>query len=140
MPLAHILDLPPGVATFFVALFAFGVAHSLADFALQGEFLALAKNRHADAGKFFGEGGQPRWLWVQALTAHSLIHAGGVWLVTGSVFLGAVELVLHWFIDYAKNESWTSFSADQFLHFLCKVVYAAILATGAFPEIIRWTP
>ena len=94
MPLAHILYLPPGAATFFVALFALGVAHAMADFALQGEFLAVAKNRHADTAKFFGEKGQPRWLWVHALNAHSLIHAGGVWLVTGSLFLGAVELVL----------------------------------------------
>lgn len=128
------------MATFWVALFALGIAHALADFALQGEFLALAKNRHADSAKFFGENGQPRWLWVQALTAHSLIHAGGVWLVTGSVVLGAVELILHWFIDYAKNEGWTSFSADQFLHFLCKVAYAAILATGSFSCIIHWAP
>ena len=140
MPPALILNLPPGMATFFVALFALGVAHALADFALQGDFLALAKNPHADSAKFFGEKGKPCCLWVQALTAHSLIHAGGVWLVTGSVFLGAVELVLHWFIDYAKNESWTSFSADQLLHFLCKVAYAAILAAGLFPTLVHWAP
>jgi hypothetical protein len=104
MPLAHILDLPPGIATFFVALFALAVSHALADFALQGDFLALAKNPHADSDKFFGQTGKPCCLWVQALTAHTLIHAGGVWFVTGSVFLGAVELVLHWLIDFAKNE------------------------------------
>ena len=140
MPLAHILNLPPGAATFFVALFALGAAHAMADFALQGEFLAVAKNRHADTAKFFGEKGQPRWLWVHALNAHSLIHAGGVWLITGSVFLGAVELVLHWLIDYGKNEGWTSFGGDQLLHLACKLAYAAILATGILPDLIHWAP
>jgi len=140
MTAALLSDIHTGAATFWVVLFALGVGHALADFSLQGDFLSQAKNRHADVAKFFGENGQPRDLWIHALTAHALIHAGAVWLVTGSVVLGVVELVLHWIIDYAKCENWTSFSLDQYLHLACKVAYAALLATGTFSAIILWTP
>ena len=140
MTAALLLDIQPGAATFWVVLFALGIGHALADFALQGDFLSQAKNRHADVAKFFGENGHPRDLWIHALTAHALIHAGAVWLVTGSVVLAAVELVLHWLIDLAKCENWTSFSTDQYLHLACKAVYAALIATGSLRDIIYWSP
>jgi hypothetical protein len=140
MTAALLSDLPTGAATFWVVLFALAIGHALADFALQGDFLAQAKNRHADLARFFGEKSQPRDLWIHALTAHSLIQAGSVWLVTGSVVLGAVEFVLHWLIDLAKGEEWTSFSLDQYLHLACKVLYAALIASGSFSGIIQWAP
>jgi hypothetical protein len=131
---------PTGSPTFWVAMFALAIGHALADFALQGDFLSQAKNRHADVARFFGERSQPRGLWVHALTAHALIHAGTVWLITGSVVLGTIELIVHWLIDYAKCENWTSFSTDQLLHLACKAGYAWLLATGTLASWIAWSP
>ena len=122
----QVADVPGAV----VALFAMVVGHAIADFALQGEFLSIAKNRHASLRRFFGESTPPRGVWIHALTAHSLIHAAPVWIVTGSVVLASIEVVLHWIIDFAKCEGWTSFTSDQCLHIVCKAIYAALLLGG----------
>jgi len=121
-----------------VVLFALVIGHAVADFALQGDFIAIAKNRHANLDRFFGKDGAPPHVWIWALGAHSLIHAGAVWLVTGSVVLGAAELVLHWIIDYAKSEGHTNFSVDQLLHLACKLIYAVLIAANV--GWISWTP
>lgn len=121
-----------------VVFFALVIGHAIADFPLQGEFLAKAKNRHADLSDIFGKIPIPPSLWIHALTAHSLVHAGAVWLVTGSVALGVLELVIHWIIDFSKCENWTSFTTDQLLHLGCKVSYAALLCAG--PAWVTWTP
>ncbi|BCX49536.1 hypothetical protein HAHE_34440 [Haloferula helveola] len=123
---------------FVVAFFALLIGHAVADFALQGEFLAVAKNRHAELSKFFGESPAPKGIWIYALGAHSLIHAGAVWLITGSVALGLLEFVLHWVIDFAKCEGWTGFKTDQFLHVACKIAYAVMITTNC--PWIAWTP
>lgn len=109
-----------------MVLFAFLVLHALADFGLQGPFLARAKHRRADLSEYFGEE-VPPLVWVHVLTAHALMHAGGVWLVSGSVVLGAAELVLHWVIDLAKGEGKFGFQVDQALHIACKIAYVAAL-------------
>ncbi|MGC4017159.1 MAG: DUF3307 domain-containing protein [Luteolibacter sp.] len=111
-------------------LFALLIGHALADYPLQGAFLAKAKDRHSDSGAMFAESVAPKGLWIHALTAHALVHAGSVWIITGSVGLALVELVLHWLIDFAKCEGWTGFTTDQLLHVLCKVGYAAAIAGG----------
>lgn len=122
------------VAVFFALL----VSHAVGDFALQGNFLSQAKNRHADLDAFFS-GGTPPSLWWNALLAHALIHAGGVWLVTGLVVLAAVELLFHFLIDYAKCEQWISFGLDQTLHRLCKVLYVTLLFCN-WPGFLTWNP
>lgn len=104
-------------------LFWMLVAHALADYPLQGDFLAKAKSRQAPIT------GVPWW---QALGAHALIHAGGVALVTGSVWLGLMEFAAHFAIDDAKCKGRLSFNQDQGLHIVCKVLWAAI-AFGASP-------
>lgn len=98
--------------------FAFAIAHAIADFPLQGEFLAIQKTRRT---------ANDRSIWVVALTAHCLIQAGGVWLVSGSLAFAATELVLHGLIDLGKGEQRFGIVTDQALHLLCKVVYALIL-------------
>jgi len=118
--------------------FALVIGHALADYPLQGEFISVAKNRHADTKYLFGGKNPPPGLWVQILGAHALIHAGTVWLITGSVALAAIEAALHWIIDFAKCESWTTFSLDQVLHVLCKAGYAIAIASGA--AWVTWTP
>ncbi len=111
---------------FLVWFFALAIGHFLADYPLQGEFLAIRKNHRlppdADQGvPDFIE--LPNQLWVHCLTAHCMIHAGLVWIITGNVFLGLAELVLHWIIDFLKSAGLTNFHVDQFLHMACKVGY-----------------
>lgn len=127
-----------GWAGGLVMLFALVIGHAIADFALQTDFLASAKNRHAQLDRFFGKDRTPPHVWFWALGAHSLIHAAAVWIITGSVVLAAAELVLHWVIDYAKCEGHTNFSVDQLLHLACKLVYAILIASGA--SWVMWSP
>lgn len=93
-------------------------AHALADYPLQGDFLARAKNRMAPLM------GVP---WQQALGAHALIHALFVLLITQVVWLALFELVAHAVIDDLKCRGRISFNADQALHALCKVGYVLVL-------------
>lgn len=107
------------VVEFFLAML---VGHALADYPLQGDFLAKAKNRTAPV---------PGVPWYHALGAHAAIHGGLVWAITGLWWLGAAEAVTHWFIDDTKCRGRIDFNLDQALHVGCKVVwalYAALLA------------
>jgi hypothetical protein len=119
-----------GVEGFFVLCFAMFIGHALADYPLQGAFLASGKNRNGDSSVFFSGSMVPKGFWIHALTAHSLIQAGAVWLITGSAALGLVEFIVHWIIDFIRCDDMISFTTDQILHFLCKVVYAALLVQG----------
>ncbi len=113
-------------APWWVWFFALAIGHFLADYPLQGEFLAIRKNHRLppDAGPVDDSRPLlPRHLWVHCLTAHCVIHGGVVWLITGSPILGAVEVVLHWIIDFVKSQGWTNFHVDQALHLLCKAGY-----------------
>lgn len=99
-------------------LFALMVAgHALADYPLQGEFLAKAKNHRAPIE------GVP---FYQALGAHSAIHAGGVGIITGSICLALAEFCIHTATDYAKCDGRISFNTDQAIHIGCKVAWAAL--------------
>jgi hypothetical protein len=100
----------------------------VADFALQGKFLAIRKNRHIKSIDYIGD--SPGSLWVYCLTAHSLVHAGAVWVVTGNPVFAFAEFVIHWLIDFVKCEKWTNFHQDQGLHILSKAVYVAIAVWG----------
>ncbi len=95
--------------------------HALADFPLQGDYIAKQKTRrHADSNS----------VWIIALTAHCIIHAGAVWLVSGSLVLGGVELVLHALIDIGKGEDKFGLVADQLMHVACKLAYTLLIAYG----------
>lgn len=94
------------------------VGHALADYPLQGEFLARWKN-HWDSHVLYD--------WWILLTMHALIHGGAVALVTGSVALGIAETGAHALIDYAKCDGKIGFKMDQYLHVACKVVWLALL-------------
>jgi len=102
-----------------LALFAaFVVAHTLADFPLQGEYLARHKVRAQARNKTE---------WLVALWAHCTIHAGCVWVVSGSLALAAVEWVLHALVDLGKGEGKFGLIADQALHLTCKAGYVVVL-------------
>lgn len=100
------------------------VWHALADYPLQGDFLAKAKNRSAPI---------PGVPWYQAMVAHSLIHAGGAAFITGSWILGGLEFVFHFLIDHAKCSGKIGFNYDQTLHFVCKCMWAVVLMFGLLP-------
>lgn len=108
----------------FITLFALLIGHAVADFALQSDSMARGKNRNRPPENI-PPGQVPMAIWPYWLTSHALIHAGAVWLVTGNMWLAAAELVVHWVIDFAKCENWTGIHTDQFLHVMCKVLWAA---------------
>lgn len=102
-------------------LAGFAVMHALADFPLQGDYIAKQKARR--------QAESPQ-VWIVALTAHCLIHAGGVWLVSGSLAFFAAEFVLHFLIDFGKGEQKFGFLTDQMLHLACKAAYVVLIAAG----------
>lgn len=95
-------------------LWAFIIGHAVADYPLQGDFLAKAKNHLKPI-----PGINP----MIALKMHAFIHAGVVWIITGSFFLSLFESVAHTLIDYLKCDERISFTTDQILHVSCKVAY-----------------
>lgn len=105
----------------YALFFAFAIAHALADFPFQGDYLARTKRRNQASTSSE---------WLISLTAHSLVHAGGVWIVSGSALLGATELCLHWLIDLGKGEGKFGYTADQGLHLACKLVYVIVMVLG----------
>lgn len=100
------------------ALWWMWVGHFVCDYPLQGDFLARAKNHRMPVANV-------PWLW--ALVAHSMIHAGWVYMVTDSFGLSLAELGAHIGIDYLKSNEDISFNTDQYLHLLCKVIWAIAL-------------
>ena len=105
----------------FALFFAFAIMHALADFPLQGDYLARMKVRE-QAGNTSE--------WLISLTAHSLVQAGGVWIISGSPLLGAAELCLHWLIDLGKGEGKFGYATDQMFHLTCKLAYVIVLVFG----------
>lgn len=104
-----------------VELFLLFVGHALADFALQSSDMAKGKNRNRRTEPPPGARYQPTWYYW--LSAHGLIHGGMVYLVTGSVLLGALETLAHMAIDFGKCENWYGIHTDQGLHIACKFLW-----------------
>jgi hypothetical protein len=104
-----------------ILFFQLIIGHALCDYPLQGDFIGKFKS-HKIASPVPGVN-----IWWHLLTAHSLIHAGAVWIVTGSAMFAVLELLAHWSIDFMKSHGITNFHQDQLLHVACKVGYAAAL-------------
>lgn len=118
------------IGSALILLLALCIGHALGDFPLQGEFLAQGKNRKL-APPMLADGAEPpKRVWIYCLTAHALIHAGLVWIITGSVALGITELVVHWIIDALKSESAFGFEVDQALHILTKIGFVILIWLG----------
>lgn len=92
-------------------------AHALADYPLQGEFLARAKNRTAPIA------GMP---WYQALAAHAIIQGGFVGILSGSISLAVAEAVVHAITDDLKCRGKLGFNMDQVIHIGSKIVWCVI--------------
>jgi len=95
--------------------------HMLADYPLQGSFLAKAKNRRSPI---------PGVPWWQALGAHSIIHGLFVGIVTRRLSLGIAETLVHAWTDDAKCRGGLTYSQDQAIHLTCKAIWAAISEKG----------
>lgn len=103
-------------------LFLLLAGHALCDYPLQGDFLSRGKNAFAPL---------PGVPWYQCLWAHCMIQAAMVYLITGHLWMGAAEFVIHWFTDYAKCEGKfgigeRAFNIDQFIHVACKILWAGL--------------
>lgn len=97
-------------------LFLLIAAHFLADYPLQGDFLATNKARSG-----------PNYVpWWQALIAHSFIHGGFVAIITGIWWLGLAEIVIHAITDHLKCEKIIGINTDQFIHISCKILWFMI--------------
>jgi hypothetical protein len=124
------LQVPSGPLSALALLFALTIGHAFADFPLQGDFLSRGKNRNSPSPVLADGRESPPDLWVYLMSAHCLIHAGFVWVITGHVIFAIAEFVLHWAIDVAKCEGRTSFATDQWLHILTKAAYVGVLWAG----------
>ena len=102
---------------FFTLLALMLVGHALADYPLQGDFLARGKSHRSPIE------GVP---WYHPLMAHAAIHGGFVGVITQSLFLGIAEFCLHIVIDYGKCDKWFGYNTDQILHVLCKIAWALL--------------
>lgn len=95
---------------FLELLFKLGIAHAVTDLALQGpQFEAkLPTNK----------------MWPYVLTAHALVNAGGVMVVTGSTELGVLEFIWHFCTDFCRTRNWLGTHGDQFSHAVSKLTWA----------------
>lgn len=96
--------------------------HFLADYPLQGNFLAQVKN------KFKPVEGTP---WYQAMVAHCFIHASFVMLITNSLLFFVVEFVIHFITDHAKCAGYITYNKDQAIHILTKTSFVAVMVLTA---------
>lgn len=103
-----------------MVIFLLLAAHALCDFPLQGDAVAVNKNRHA---KTTLQQHVPYYYW---LVSHALVHGGAVAVITGIPVLGILETISHLIIDFSKCEKWINIHTDQLLHVLCKLLWAII--------------
>ena len=96
--------------------------------------MAKGKARKAKL-EYIQDGRKYILFWPYWLSAHALIHGGAVWLITGNMSLGLIEVILHWIIDFAKCEGWTNIHIDQLLHMICKAVYVWLITSGIMEHI-----
>jgi hypothetical protein len=117
---------------FVTLLFLFIIGHAVADYPLQIDSMARGKNRNRplDFSKI-PEGQKPvKHVWVYWLSAHSLTHAGAVFIISQNIYLAFAEFIFHWIIDFLKCENYTTIDQDQALHILCKIAWCLIIFYG----------
>lgn len=95
-------------------------SHFVCDYPLQSEFIAVGKSPLKSP-----HCGVP---WYYIMAGHAFTHGAGVFIVTGSVWLGIAETAVHFLIDWNKCLGRFGIHADQALHVACKVAWVALLA------------
>jgi hypothetical protein len=106
---------------FWELLFLLIFGHCLADFVLQSPTLSKAKNSTTN----------PKEIWIPAMLAHCIIHAGVVLIITGKLWLALYQLLVHFIIDDLKcrgklANGKIAFAKDQVLHISDMVVIAIL--------------
>ena len=106
--------------TLLMTCFLLLVAHAVCDYPLQGDAVAINKNRNAKTEL------QKHVPWYYWLGSHALMHGGAVALITGMPVLGLLETVCHFGIDFLKCEKVFDIHVDQILHIACKILWVCI--------------
>jgi hypothetical protein len=119
---------------FIELFFKLLIGHAVADYALQPPNIALGKNRHAGPPKEYNEAihGKRQPIWVMVMAAHTLIHAGAVWVITADPVLAFWQFLTHYAIDTMKCERWFNVWIDQALHVAVLAATALIANAGGF--------
>lgn len=116
----------------FLILYIIG--HFFADYALQTEYMATAKNKWKPIDK-------TPWFWP--MIAHCSIHGGFVFIVTSlflfvfstfpivvilniSMVFSVIEIIFHFIIDCLKCKNLINYTMDQLLHVSCKILYYVV--------------
>lgn len=99
--------------------------HAFADYPLQSDFMARGKNRNRPIENV-PPGQTPMTVWPYILTAHATVHGTFVGVITGIWWLGLLEALAHWCIDFGKCENWYGIHADQWAHIAFKGLWLAI--------------
>lgn len=94
--------------------FALVSAHFALDYPLQGDTTAREKNPNSTTPL------QAHVPWFYWMTAHAIMHAAAVALITGSALFTAIEFIAHFALDYAKCQGWISIHVDQVGHLATK--------------------
>lgn len=110
-----IVDKEHGASPGMNRLLLMFAAHAVADYPLQGDFLAKAKSRANPL---------PGVPWWQALGAHAVIHGAAVGIITRSPTLGIAETVAHAITDDLKCKGRLTYNQDQAIHAACKLLWA----------------
>lgn len=64
--------------------------------------------------------------WWHLMAAHAFIQGGGVFILSGSLLLGLLETVIHFWVDCLKCENKINIHTDQALHIGCKAVWTVL--------------
>jgi hypothetical protein len=114
---------------FIGLLFWLLVGHAIVDFVFQTDTMAREKNWKSDTPL------QAAVPWYYWMSAHCMIQAGMVTMITGSLFLGLAELVLHFIADCLKLAGIGNIHTDQFFHVVCKILWAFLAAQGGLVDV-----
>ena len=109
--------------------------HCLADFGLQSEAMARGKNKNLELknkerlvkeGIIKEEAFKKCWGWW--LSGHAGIHALLIMLVFPTFwYLGLIEFIAHYTLDYIKTNGKTNPHQDQMFHIILRIIYALVV-------------
>lgn len=94
--------------------------HAFGDYVFQSDWVGRYKNRH-NAKDLEPYGLKDAWMYV--LPSHGLTHGVLVFLVTGNIWLGIAETIIHTVTDALKCEKKISFHQDQAIHIISKFIW-----------------
>ena len=112
--------------TFFESLFLLVCLHFLADFPLQGEYMAREKSPKGRPLGRMENAEAPNQEWWLIMAGHCAIHSLMAYLVTYSLWLAVFMFVTHYMIDCRRCYQQITFLMDQMAHFVIILIIATI--------------